>query len=208
MEKQRLHDKTELNNFAKTVLQLTPVYETARVGGSDHEPLFQSTVLVGEVRYCGLRAHSHKEAEASAAATALETLGQRKRSRVLLVDCDSDILTDLLTALKPEVLEVMDVYLFATMYTIIPKGMDTAINVVYSYKTAATLFAHLGYFMGCGAYERYGVASRSIAISSHLRGWEGSVLGQKSWPSGGVKLITEKQDLAHILCTIDARAQQ
>lgn len=199
MEKQRLHAKTELSNFAEKMLRQTPEYETARCGGEDHEPLFCSSVRVGDVWYKGEVRHSRKEAETSAAAYALETLCQRKRSTVLLIDCDWDILAELLPALKPEVLEMIDVYLFTTTFTKLPKRLHSGIEVVCNASPSMTLFAYMGYFMGSGAYERYCVGSRSIQMPSHLAAWEHSDLGQKAWPAGGFRLITKQQDLTHEL---------
>lgn len=68
--------KSRLQEYAQRYKLPTPLYETIKEGPS-HKPLFQSTVIVNDVRYDSLPGFfNRKAAEQSAAEVALQELAK------------------------------------------------------------------------------------------------------------------------------------
>jgi len=67
--------KSVLQEKIQEQLRLTPRYQTGNVGGPAHDPVFLSTVLVGEEELGKGQGGNKKQAEQAAAQAALEQLG-------------------------------------------------------------------------------------------------------------------------------------
>lgn len=92
--------KNELQEYMQKRKHHLPVYDTMRHGGTDHEPMFLSAVILYDgSRYVGSQSSSKKTAEFSAAMAALNALvpssTERQRSIEILVNPPEYIIKEL-----------------------------------------------------------------------------------------------------------------
>lgn len=182
-----------------------PIYERARVGGEDHEPLWISTVTVDQLSFTGDVQKSKILADQAAADIALASLQESERTRatskildestVVLVDVEN--LPKFIDELKSEVSKCNVIAFVGEHHPLAEKTFPSNVLVIKTDSTRkdatdTCMQVYVGCLLAKNTYENYIIVTRDHFGSSLVDTIRSS---RGNWMAKNARLVTSVSQL-------------
>jgi hypothetical protein len=162
--------KDELYKFCQKFKLSNPGYKTDK-SGTEHEPIYLSSVITDDGSFLGETCRTKKLAEASAALSALEYYKSKDKSlnsknkACLLINGENTDMIDNEINLKVLSCENLDIYIFVD-YDIVYRKFPDKINKIITsnnnlHSRDICMSAYIGSFLTKGLYDIYFIATSS-----------------------------------------------